>query len=69
MMYEVDPVRTLFDLLMLDGAYNLQKAGQIMAQHYTCVTVTHSAAHVVSLILGKIVKLEQYVICQSSAKL
>ena len=60
MMYEVDSGRTVIDLLMLDGTYNVQKAGQIMAQHYTCVTITHFAALVVSFMFGEMVKLELY---------
>jgi hypothetical protein len=30
MMFEVDPDRTFIVFLMFDGAYNVQKAGQIM---------------------------------------
>ena len=60
MMFQVHPDRTGVVFRMCGGAYNVQKAGQIMAQHYTHVTVTHCAAHDVSLIFGEMVKLEPY---------
>ena len=52
----------LFDLIMFDGAFNVQKAGNIMAQHYKRVTFTHcpAHAHVVSLNFQKIIKVCPY---------
>ena len=43
-----------FDLCAFDGASNVQKAGQVLSQHYPRMTCIHGAEHVVSLFLGDV---------------
>ena len=44
------------DLLLFDGATNVQKAGQIMAARYPWLTVIHGADHAISLVFGDLFK-------------
>ena len=39
----------VMDLVLFDGALNVQKAGQILAVKYSCITIVHDAEHVTSL--------------------
>ncbi len=39
----------IVDLIMFDGASNVQLAAKIVARYHTCITLCHGAEHVVSL--------------------
>jgi hypothetical protein len=39
----------IVDLIMFDGANNVQLAGKIIAPYHPCITVCHGAEHVVAL--------------------
>jgi hypothetical protein len=39
----------IVDLVLMDGASNVQKDARMLAVHYPCITVGHCAAHLVSL--------------------
>lgn len=54
---ELDPHKTLVDLLYFDGASNVQKAGSIIGAIYPRVTCLHGAEHVVSLFFSDICKI------------
>jgi hypothetical protein len=48
-MTKIDPDKQLIDCVFIDGASNVQNAGNIMQVHYPRVMVLHGAEHVVSL--------------------
>ena len=54
---ELDPHKSLVDLLYFDGASNVQKAGSIIGAVYPRVTCLHGAEHVVSLFFSDICKI------------
>jgi hypothetical protein len=39
----------IVDLVLMDGASNVQKSARILVIHYPCITVGHGAEHVVNL--------------------
>jgi hypothetical protein len=55
-MKSLDPNKTFTDLVIFDGASNVQKAGEIVAEEYPLVSVTHGGEHVVSLWFSDIAK-------------
>jgi hypothetical protein len=56
-MVKIDPKKQYFTQILFDGASNVQKAGQCMAQHYPRAEVNHGAEHVVALVMEKFVNL------------
>jgi hypothetical protein len=54
-MIKIDPKK--LTQILFDGASNVQKAGQCMAQHYRRAEVNHGAEHVVALVVEKFVYL------------
>ena len=54
---DLDPQKSLVDLLYFDGASNVQKAGSIIGAIYPRVTCLHGAEHVVSLFFSDISKI------------
>jgi hypothetical protein len=42
-------LKGVVDLVLFNGASNVQKAGKILAIHYPPITVVHCAEHVTSL--------------------
>jgi hypothetical protein len=44
------------DLLLFDGASNVQKAGRLLSIKYPRITTRHGAEHVIALHLGDIAK-------------
>ena len=48
-MNKIDPKGRLVDLVIFDGASNVQKAGKILEERYPLITCIHGAEHVVSL--------------------
>ena len=51
-MKEIDPNKELIDLVVFDGAANIQKAAQLLEEHYPRVTVQTCIEHTVALIFG-----------------
>ena len=54
----LDPKQTCVDLVLFDGAANVQKAGRILEAKYPRVTSIHGAEHVVSLFFSDFAKTE-----------
>jgi len=50
------PTKSIIQI-MFDGASNVQKAREIMRQHFPSAIVEHGAEHVVSLVVEKFVSL------------
>jgi hypothetical protein len=53
-MKEIDPDKQYIDLVVFDGASNIQKAAQLLEEHYPKVTVQTGIQHTVSLIFGRL---------------
>ena len=53
-MKEIDPDKQYIDLVVFDGASNIQKAAQLLEEHYPKVTVQTGIEHTVSLIFGRL---------------
>ena len=53
-MKEIDPDKQYIDLVVFDGASNIQKAAQLLEEHYPRVTVQTGIEHTVSLIFGRL---------------
>jgi hypothetical protein len=58
-MEKLDPNHQFFDLILFDGAANVQKAGRIIEAKYSRATVLHGAEHVVSLFFAYVSKLAE----------
>ena len=56
---ELDPLGKNSDLVLFDGASNVQKAGEIIGARHPRVSCLHAAEHVVSLVFSDIAKLWQ----------
>jgi hypothetical protein len=54
LMNTIDTNKSLFNVIVFDGASNVQKAGEIMVQHFHQVTVIHGAKHVLSISFEKL---------------
>ena len=50
----------IVDLVILDGAWNVQKAGDILAVHFPRLTVLHGAEHVVSLFYQDLFEMPEF---------
>lgn len=55
-MKKLDPKRNIIDMVIFDGASNVQKAGNLIEKEYPMVTVVHGAEHVVSLFFSDVAK-------------
>lgn len=55
-MEKLDPMKNRFDLFCVDGASNVQKAGQVVEAVFPRVTVIHGGEHCMSLVFTDIVK-------------
>ena len=53
----IDPDGTSLDLFLVDGASNVQKAGNALTELYPRLTTLHGFEHVVSLVFFDICKL------------
>ncbi len=51
-MKEIDPNKEFIDLVVFDGAANIQKVAQLLEEHYPRVTVQTCIEHTVALIVG-----------------
>jgi hypothetical protein len=56
---KIDPKGKLVDLILFDGASNVQKGGQVTTAKYPRISVLHGAEHVVSLFFSDIAKVWQ----------
>ena len=52
----LDPDKDKVDLVLMDGAVNVQKAGEVIEASYPRVNVLHAAEHVVSLFFADLLK-------------
>ena len=48
-MKEIDPGKHLTDVIMFDGAYNVQLGGKLSKVHYPKLKVVHGVEHTVSI--------------------
>jgi len=55
-IYFYDPNENCFNLLMFDGAGNVQKAGRSLEYLYPCMSVIHGCEHVISLFCQDLLK-------------
>ena len=53
-MKEIDPGKYLTDVIMFDGAYNVQIGGKRLKVHYPMLTVMIGAEHTVSLFFNDV---------------
>ena len=54
--YQVDPGKTLLDLILVDGASNVQKGGELLAIEFPRLTVMHGCEHVLALFCSDLLK-------------
>jgi hypothetical protein len=54
---ELDPDHSRLDVIIFDGASNVQKAGRLIEARYPKVSVLHGAEHVVSLFFSDVARL------------
>jgi hypothetical protein len=66
---KLDPEQKLLDLILFDGASNVQKAGQIIEAKYERATVLQGAEHVVSLFFGDIAKVNEIKVRSNSRQM
>ena len=52
----LDPDNTIVDLVLFDGASNVQNTGKILMEKYPKITSVHGAEHVVSLFFSDFAK-------------
>jgi len=57
-MEEIDPQKEFVDLVIFDGASNMQKAGRVLQQYNPKITTIHGGEHVVSLFFSDVSKTE-----------
>jgi hypothetical protein len=58
-MMKLDPMKNKFDLFAVDGASNVQTAGQIVNAHFPRITTIHGSEHVVSLVFSDIARIPE----------
>ena len=56
-MKEIDPPKKLTDIIMFDGATNVQLLGRILKVHYPKLTVMRGVEHTVSLFFNDVYKI------------
>ena len=56
-MKEIDPGKTLTDVIMFYGASNLQPGGKLLKVHYPKLTVMRGVEHTVSLLFNGVPKI------------
>ncbi len=52
-MRNIDPNKNRIHVVAFDGAYNVQKAGELLREHYPQITVLQGIEHTVATIIGK----------------
>ena len=53
-MREIDPVKKLTDIVMFDGASNVQLGGKLLKVHYPKLSVMRGVEHTVSLFFNDV---------------
>ena len=56
-MKEIDPAKQLTDIVLFDGASNVQLAGKLLKVHYTKLTFMRSVEHTLSLFSNDVSKI------------
>ena len=56
-MKEIDPAKTLSDILMFDGALNVKLAGRLLRLHYPTMTLMCSVEHTLKLFFNDVSKI------------
>ena len=56
-MREIDPSKKLTDIVMFDGASNVQRGGKLLKVHYTKLTVMRGVEQTVSLFFNDVSKI------------
>ena len=59
-MERIDPMKKFWDLVIFDGATNVQQAGEILGEWFPLVDVIHGAEHVCALFFEDIFKLPHF---------
>jgi len=55
-LQQLDPTKKLFDVAFFDGATNVQKAGQLLAELYPRISTIHGCEHVMSLFFSDLLR-------------
>ncbi len=53
-MQKFDPNGDWYDMVVFDGASNVQKGGEVICAKFPKCTVVHGTEHVASLFMGEI---------------
>ena len=56
-MRKIDPHKSITDVVMFDGASNVQLAGELLKIHYPKITVMRGVEHTVSLFFNDVSKI------------
>ena len=56
-MKEIEPFKTLSDIVMFNGAINVQLAGKLLKMYYPKLTVMRGVEHIVLLFFNDISKI------------
>ncbi len=69
LMQYIDPHKNLINVVAFDGAYNVQKAGELIREHYPQISVLQGIEHTVAIVTGKWVGLQPTkTLCQFAKK-
>jgi hypothetical protein len=58
-----NPLKTCTDVFYFDGAFNTQKAGEVLMARFPCSFCFHGGKHVISLFFSSIAKIKQFKVC------
>lgn len=64
-MRQLDPSTNFTDLVLFDGAHNMQLNGEVIKVEYPCVTCLHAAEHGVALAFSDSAKIPLIKVCTS----
>ena len=53
LMQHTDPKKNRINVVSFDGAYNVQKAGDLLREHYPQISVLQGIEHTVATVMGK----------------
>ena len=69
LMQHIDPHKNLINVVAFDGAYNVQKAGELIREHYSQISALHGIEHTVDTVIGKWAGLQPIkTLCQIAKK-
>jgi hypothetical protein len=60
---EYNPLKTCTDVFYFDGAYNVQKAGEVLMARFPCSFCFHEDKHILSLFFFSIAKIKPVKVC------